>query len=1587
MFSSKRVFVIINKVLGIVLFCALTLPSMSQSNRQMLIQSSSSQNALDPGSNGCATSRMQDLLYNQDAKALNRHQAIDQDLYQIISGIYQNQGNGLFKTSAQYTIPVVVHIIHNNGAENISDAQVLTGIQDLNDAFANFGVFDSTTGVSTDIGFCLASQDTAGNFSTGINRVQSSLTEMIMETQDLDVKNLVRWDPTRYLNVWLVKEINSNSMGPGVAGYAYFPSAHGQPYDGIMCEANTFGSAADGSKVMVHEIGHYLGLYHTFEGGCGNNDCLANGDQVCDTPPDGSTAAVNCGSSINTCTTDEDDISTNNPFRPIANGGLGDQDDMYINYMDYGNQTCQSAFTDGQRIRMVAALTGTRSSLLGSVVCEDPCTSPVAASFTVDTNIIFLDSSLVFTNTSTGGTSFLWVINGDTVSSSTNTTYMFTTIGTYTVELIVTNADPGCWDSAEEVVVVVCQAAASFTWSASNIGIGDSVTFTNTSPPAFSYEWFMDGTSLGTTTDLTMPFDYLGGYQVYLVAYNGTCYDTSAYAFIEVGMCTDNQDMIWYFGNGAGLDFKTTPPTVLTDGLISQYEGSASIADEDGNLLFYSDGKEIWNRNHTVMSGSGGLLGSSSASQTALIIPTPGEDSLYYVFTVPTAGAVGLNYSLVDMTLDGGNGDVSVLNVPLHTPVSEGLTATPHCNGQDIWVIAHDDVSNNFYSYLVSNTGVNSTPVISSVGEVGGSIGCLKVNRFGNKLAKTQTSANHLEVFDFDNVTGNISNPLKFETYPTFINPFGVEFSSDGTKLYATTWWSSPNAIWQFNMGAQDSLAWVNSAMVVGTAVADLGSLQLAPDGKIYVAKANTNPYVSVIHNPNAVGVACGYQNDAIYLQGGTSTLGLPNFMKGNICSEIYFDFTHTTPACTNYLTQFEAQTPACSSGYNWIWDFGDGSAADSTNAPLHQYAAEGVYSVTLIGFRNTLVDTVIRAVTITPAMLANFDYSDACVGAATVFNETATCSPVSWSWSFGDGSAVQTGASPNHSYAAAGSYDATLTVTWGGGFTDSIVKTVYIQADTGNANFSWLQNCEYYAQFVASSLGNVTNWVWDYGDGTTDDSIQNPEHWYGTVDTLQVTLIVEYGAQCPADTITKELTFPVYLVDILPNTACAGAPIQLTASWDSTAIFHDTYWDLGDGDWSFQQSPFHTYDTPGTYYIFTDAASNSGNCYEWLTDSIIVYPTPAIDLGNDTSLCSQSSFDFLAASFYENYLWQDGTVDSIYTATDPGEYWVQVMDSIGCINSDTVLITAINTPISLELGNDTAVCPGNILVLNAGDGSNAYLWWDNSTNSTYTAYTDGTFWAQVTNSCGTSIADTIVISQDSVQFINLGNDTSVCEGSLVTLDAGIGLSSYLWSDNTTSSITTVSLEGTYWIEGTNSNGCSNSDTILVTVITAPTASFSELVNEFSVTFTSSSSNASSYVWDFGDGNSTTTADPIHNYTQNGNYEVCLTVTNDCGFFVTCDSVTINVIDAGLIDIGPSAFEVKIIPNPTAGKFVIVVGEKQNQPLEINIYTVLGKLIYHRTEVSNGGGLEINLDSVSPGVYFVEVSSNGLVCVEKLVVE
>ncbi|OYU94195.1 MAG: hypothetical protein CFE21_17345 [Bacteroidetes bacterium B1(2017)] len=257
-------------------------------------------------------------------------------------------------------IPVVFHVIHKYGFENISQTQINDAIRVLNEDFrkiAGTNGGSSTDPLATDmqIEFRLAQFDPNGFPTNGVNRIYNLGTDNARDAQ----KALSYWDARKYFNVWVVNSIQNTTGDPGtILGYAQFPfQLNSQTStDGIMalysqCGAIEAAEIAQAGRTLTHEGGHWIGLYHTFQGGCvggTSSNCASQGDQVCDTPP---VAAANygCVSNKNSCTND-----------------VPDMPDQIKNYMDYSDGTCMNMYTNGQKTRADQILTNYRANIFSA---------------------------------------------------------------------------------------------------------------------------------------------------------------------------------------------------------------------------------------------------------------------------------------------------------------------------------------------------------------------------------------------------------------------------------------------------------------------------------------------------------------------------------------------------------------------------------------------------------------------------------------------------------------------------------------------------------------------------------------------------------------------------------------------------------------------------------------------------------------------------------------------------------------------------------------------------------------------------------------------------------------------------------------------------------------------------------------------------------------------------------------------------------------------------------------------------------------------------------------------------------------------
>lgn len=436
--------------------------------------------------------------------------------------------------------------------------------------------------------------------------------------------------------------------------------------------------------------------------------------------------------------------------------------------------------------------------------------------------------------------------------------------------------------------------------------------------------------------------------------YTRFCVFLVFFLYCNVGFA-QNEANIWYFGKYAGLDFNSGVPVPLINGQINTQEGSAVLCNSAGQLLFYTDGITVYNRNQQIMVNGSGLLGHSSSAQSATIVSMPGSSTLYYIFTTDSEhNPNGLRYSIVDMSLNGGLGAITTnKNVLIYTPSIESLAVTKHANGQDYWVISHGWDGNSFHAYLLTPSGLNLAPVTSNVGNVITGTGYVaagiaKISPSGRKLALSSVS-DFVQLFDFDNATGIISNPLTIieETGELY----GLEFSPNEEVLYVTNAFSR---VYQFNLTASDI---PNSIISLYNGGGNPGALQMGPDGKIYIAVYEQSK-LGIINNPNVIGTGCDFQIEAVDLGGKTSRGGLPSFSQ----SFFYNPTIIADNACVGQSTSFELQSNQTI--ISATWDFGDGTTSNAIN-PTHTFSAPGTYTVSVITISPQGTGTKTRDITI----------------------------------------------------------------------------------------------------------------------------------------------------------------------------------------------------------------------------------------------------------------------------------------------------------------------------------------------------------------------------------------------------------------------------------------------------------------------------------------------------------------------------------------------------------------------------------------------------------------------------------------------
>jgi gliding motility-associated-like protein len=762
------------------------------------------------------------------------------------------------------------------------------------------------------------------------------------------------------------------------------------------------------------------------------------------------------------------------------------------------------------------------------------------------------------------------------------------------------------------------------------------------------------------------------------------------FILITQNVIAQNQGAIWYFGNNAGLDFNTTPPTILTNGQLATQEGCASIADAGGALLFYTDGTSAWGKNHVLMPSLplGGLGGNSSSTESAIIVPKPGTSNIFYIFTTPATGGGGFKWATVDMTLNGGNGDITSSNNILHDPTCERICAVGDCGGATFWVMAHPYLSDTFYAYKITSTGI-APPVKTKIGLAQGtgtsSIGYMKFSPDGSKLGcALWAGLDQIEIYDFDFATGILSNLI---TEP-LNSAYGCSFSPDNSKIY----FSTNDSVYQYDMSLGTGPAILASKTRVGPSI--YSGMQCGNNGKMYVSISGSTS-LNVINFPNLAGVACGYTVGGQSIAPNTCSLGLPAIIENYLgsggipCKMKYF-------GC-NGLDSINFNSAYNTQGATYLWNFGDpGSGVNNTSTianPLHVFSTVNSFAVTLIINSTCGTDTLVKTVVVDsiPKVLASQ-------------NDTMYCTP---------GSKISIKA---NAFPLGGSYAWTPVTAINCTICDSVVvnplvSTNYVVKYTGvggciatdtiklkirplpNVSLNIAPDSVCLATAIAPSLigtTNFINWIWNFNDGTFVNGNTNASHTYLNSGVHQVNVYIADTLGC-VDTLVKKV-----FIDnpnkahftVLDDSVCVGEPIALADTLNATYNF--TY-DFKDGFIMNNISdPIHIYSTPGTYNI-VQSIKNIKCPNSTFNKNVFAFAYPVVNLGTDTVICPDVTVPFAISVNSGNCLWNTGATTNNILISEPGTYFVTV-NNLGCATSDTIEVKRdcyLNIPNSFTPNGD----------------------------------------------------------------------------------------------------------------------------------------------------------------------------------------------------------------------------------------------------------------------------------------------------------
>lgn len=1068
--------------------------------------------------------------------------------------------------------------------------------------------------------------------------------------------------------------------------------------------------------------------------------------------------------------------------------------------------------------------------------------------------------------------------------------------------------------------------------------------------------------------------------------------------FLNFKLIAQHQDKNWYFGDGTDgiiFDVNNIPVKVTNKYPGVGFEGMVVVSDPySGDLLFYTDGITVINKNHAVMSNGTGLLANFSGSQCVQACRIPDQCNQYYLISNSswdnTQGS--FYYSVVDFA-SNPLGQVTIKNQLIGGPnYHQAMRIVPKTNSNNYWLIGHLYNTAIYHVYEITPAGFIG-PVIYNFSNAGRSW-AMEYNENTHKLVNMGEDNLKVTLFDFDAASGVLSNEIQLAQPPITAVRVG-NFSPDGSKIYGGV--TPGNVLWQYDFS---NGVWTNM-----NTCCYAHDVKTGPNGITYFINTYyaTNPLSQMTDaNLTAVGNACGY-----------STITNPGNFNGEV--RRFPEFLVTVPPPVANLDTFTIT----GGGSITIQPLQNDSDIQGDPIALDSIIIQPQYgSIIVNGNQITytapptcsdLIDSILYKIAddhcsydtawiiinvLGNSASASFTFSvDSCSGTVAFINSSINAS--NYIWNFGDGTSTSSMQNPVHTYLTAGTYNVTLIVSNSSACVDSILIPVTIPSvtvATASYNFN-VASCTGTVTFTNQSL-NATSYIWNFGDATPVDTTTNPSHTYLSSGTYTVTLIAFNS--CSSDTIQQQVTIniqPAVSAAFIINTQPCNFTISIT---NQTINASSNSWNFGDGtSLDTNVNPSHTYTAPGVYTITLIATNscNSDTLQQQLTITVPQQASAAFSF--NTQPCSYTVSFINQSANATTYNWSFGDATPVDTNSNPlhtystnGTYTVTLISSNAC-GSDTIqqqVTIIVPSQVTSAFIINTQPCILTISLTNQSLNGTSYNWsfgdGNNSSlqNPTHTYSLPGIFTITLitSNSCFSDTLQQQIDLTNAVQPVaNFVFTTQPCDLTVALSNQSQNTDSVLWdfgdgtSDTVFNPVHTYLSTGIYSVTLISFNQC-GTDTIIQTVIDTFSQgvalfSFDQQPCETTIQFISQSQNAFSFSWIFGDGKNDTVKNPLHAYLVNGSYTVMLIVNAGTQCADTLEQTVIqNYSDTSLL-FTPNVFT----PNDDGRNEVFEIrGSTDCDMYHLKIFNRWGQLVYETDDINKYWDGKFKGKNVPDGIYY-----------------